>query len=97
VTRALHRAQRLIHNHPDAAVQAVLDSGVPDLVEARVEAVVDIYSPAVSRTPLVSPRGLVRTADLFTGRPVHPDFTQIDVRDYIDNRFAWLALVLGTH
>ena len=97
VTRALYRAQRLIHEDPEAAVQAVLGSGVPNLVEARVEALVDIYSPAVPDKPMVRPHGVVRAADLFTGRPVEPDFTQIDVHDYIDNRFAWLALLLGGH
>lgn len=95
VTRALYRAQQLIQRNPDAAVQAVLSSSVPNLVEARVETVVDIYRAAVLQTPLVSPHSLVRTADLFTGRPVHPDFTEIDPRDYIDNRFAWLAVLLG--
>lgn len=95
VTRALYRAQRLLHEDPEAAVQALLDSGVPNLVETRVEALVDIYRPAVPRRPMVPPNGLVRTADLFTGRPVHPDFTQIDVHDHIDNRFAWLAVLLG--
>lgn len=95
VTRAIYRAQELIHDEPAAAVQALLASSVPNLVQPRVEAVVDIYSPAVPNKPIVRPQGVVRAAELFEGRPVHPDFTQIDPRDFIDNRFALLALLLG--
>lgn len=95
VTRAIYRAQELIHDDPEAAVQALLASSVPNLVQPRVETVVDIYGPAVPDKPLVRPSGVVRAAELFEGRPVHPDFTQIDPRDFIDNRFAWLALLLG--
>lgn len=95
VTRAIYRAQKLIHDDPEAAVEALLASSVPNLVQPRVEVVVDIYSPAVPNTPIVWPQGVVRAAKLFEGRPVHPDFTQIDPRDFIDNRFALLALLLG--
>jgi NitT/TauT family transport system substrate-binding protein len=92
VTRAVYRAQRLVHSDPAEAVAAVLDSGVPDLMAPRIEALVDVYGPAIPRSPVVSPEGVVRTADLWEGRPVAPDFTQIDVRHYISNRFARKAV-----
>ena len=92
VTRAVYRAQKLIRSNPNAAVDAVLASGVPGLLEPRVEALIGIYGPAIPRTPLVLPSSVVRTAELWEGRPNHPDFTQIDVRDYITNRFAWEAI-----
>jgi NitT/TauT family transport system substrate-binding protein len=92
VTRALYRAQRLLHSYPGAAVDAVLGSGIPALVPARIETLVDLYAPAVPETPIVSPRGVVRTADLWEGRPIAPDFTQIDVRDFVTNRFARKAI-----
>lgn len=95
VTLAIYRAQKLIQNDPEAAVQALLASSVPNLVQPRVETVVDIYSPAVPNKPVVRPNGVVRASELFQGRPVHPDFTQVDPRDFIDNRFALLALLLG--
>jgi NitT/TauT family transport system substrate-binding protein len=88
VTRAVYRAQRLIHAHPGAAVQALLASGIPGLVPARIEALVDLYSPAVPPTPIVPPDGVVRAAELFPSRPSVPDFTQIDVHDYVTNKFA---------
>jgi ABC-type nitrate/sulfonate/bicarbonate transport system substrate-binding protein len=95
VTRALYRAQRLVHSYPPAAVDAVLSSGIPGLVPSRIEALVDVYGPAIPRTPLVFPDSVVRTAGLWQGRPVAPDFTQIDVHDHITNRFAWAAVRSG--
>lgn len=95
VTRAIYRAQQLIHSNPDVAVQAVLSSGLPDLVTPRVETIVDVYSHAVPETPVVPPDGVVRAADLFPSRPNVPDFTQIDVNDYIANKFAKKVVAFG--
>jgi ABC-type nitrate/sulfonate/bicarbonate transport system substrate-binding protein len=92
VTRAIHRAQKLVHSHPDEAVDAVLSAGIPGLLAPRIEALVEVYGPAIPPTPVVSPDAVVRTADLWEGRPVAPDFTQIDVDDYITNRFARRAV-----
>jgi NitT/TauT family transport system substrate-binding protein len=95
VTRALFRAQRLVRLDPDAAVDAVMASGVPGLIEPRVEAIVDVYRPAIAGTPLVSPTRVVRTSELWEGRPVAPDFTVIDVHDFITSRFAREAIWSG--
>lgn len=92
VTRAIYRAQQLIDSDQDEAVQAILDSGIPDLEEPRVERIVEIYAPAVPETPVVRPDGIVRANDLFPAIPSRPDFTQIDVKDYIAPWFArWVV------
>lgn len=77
---ALYRAQRLLHADPDEAVQAILNSGVPS---QRLTAIVNLYRHAVPLPPTMRPDQVIRTADLFVGRPNHPDFTQIDIRDYL--------------
>jgi NitT/TauT family transport system substrate-binding protein len=80
---AIYRAQRLLHTNPTAAVQAIQNSGVPNLVLPRLAAIVELYRHAVPFSLSVDPESVIRTADLFEGRPNHPDFTQIDVRDYL--------------
>jgi ABC-type nitrate/sulfonate/bicarbonate transport system substrate-binding protein len=92
VTRAIQRAQQLVHSDPSDAVRAVLRSGVPGLVTTRVEAVVDVYRPATPRTPVVLADGIIRAAPLFPSRPRVPDFTAIDVEDYIASQFARKAV-----
>ena len=56
LTRAIHRAQQLIHTDEAAAVDAILNSGVPDLDRTLVETIVKIYAPAIPATPRYPPR-----------------------------------------
>jgi NitT/TauT family transport system substrate-binding protein len=80
---ATYQAQRLLLTDPDAAVAAILNSGVPTAGLAKLEAVVELYSRAVPLSMSVEPEEVIRTAGLFVGRPNHPDLTQLDVRDYL--------------
>jgi ABC-type nitrate/sulfonate/bicarbonate transport system substrate-binding protein len=77
---AIYRAQRLLLTDPDAALQAVRNSG---LNPPRLETIVDLYSRAVPLTLSVDPDSVLKTAGLFVGRPNHPDFARIDVDDYL--------------
>jgi ABC-type nitrate/sulfonate/bicarbonate transport system substrate-binding protein len=86
--RAIAQAQRLIHSDPKAAVEAILASGVPGLDRALVEAITAVYGPAVPQTPAISPSGVRRAAELYPAHPSRPDFTRIDVMDFVAPEFA---------
>ena len=83
LTRAIHRAQQLIHNDEGAAVEAILASGIPDLERILVETIVNIYSPAIPESPVVSIVGLEKAVELFPAHLTPPDFTGIDFQDYV--------------
>ena len=83
LTRAIHRAQQLIHNDDGAAVEAILASGIPDLERILVETIVNIYSPAIPESPVVSIVGLEKAVELFPAHLTPPDFTGIDFQDYV--------------
>ena len=54
VTRAIHRAQRLIHSDLKATVDALIASGAAGAERALTEAIAAVYGPAVPQTPAVS-------------------------------------------
>jgi NitT/TauT family transport system substrate-binding protein len=82
LTRAIHRAQQLIHSDEAATVEALLNSGVPGLERSLVETIVSIYAPAIPDSPLVSLEGLERAVELFPAHRPPPDLTGIDFADY---------------
>ena len=82
LTRAIHRAQQLIHEDEDAVVEALLNSGVPGLERSLLETIVHIYAPAIPDSPLVSIAGLERAVELFPAHRPPPDLTGIDFADY---------------
>ena len=83
LTRAVRRAQQLIRTDQNAAVEALLESGVPGLDRTLVETIVELYAPAIPESPEVSIEGIERALDLFPAHRTPPDFTGIDIGDYI--------------
>jgi hypothetical protein len=88
MTRAIHRAQRLLHGDQAAAVAAIRSSGVRLQAPDALELIVRIYAPAMPATPEVSAAGALRELELFPGRRTLPDLGGISLEDYIDNSFA---------
>ncbi|MCH8223481.1 MAG: DUF4382 domain-containing protein [Chloroflexi bacterium] len=84
VIRAVQRAQDLAHTDLAATVQAVLDSGIPDLERELVETIVNIYAPALPTSPAVSSEGILRSLELFPAHLEPPDLSGIDVDSYVD-------------
>ena len=83
MTRAVRRAQELIHTDQNAAVEALLESGVPGLDRTLVETIVDIYAPAIPESPEVSIEGIERALDVFPAHRTPPDLTGIDIGGFI--------------
>jgi NitT/TauT family transport system substrate-binding protein len=88
VTRAIYRAQRLIHSDRKATVDAVLASGMTGIDRARLEAIAAIYSSAVPQTPAIAVAGVERDASLYPAHPRAPDFSRVKASDYIAAQFA---------
>ena len=92
LTRAVHRAQQLIHTDENAVVEALFESGVPGLDRTLVETIVKLYSPAIPESPVVSIKGVEKALDLFPAHRTAPDFTGVDLRDYVDIEISLGAL-----
>ena len=88
LTRAIHRAQQLIHEDEDAAVEALLNSGIPGLERSLVETIVHIYAPAIPDSPVVSIEGLAKSVELFPAHRQPPDLTGIASADYVAQGIA---------
>jgi ABC-type nitrate/sulfonate/bicarbonate transport system substrate-binding protein len=88
VTRAVYRAQKLIHSDQKATVNAILASGATQADRSLVEAIVAIYSPAVPQTPKISLTGMERDTTLYPAHPRVPDFTRVKAADYVAPQFA---------
>jgi NitT/TauT family transport system substrate-binding protein len=88
VTRAIYRAQRLIHSDQNATVNAVIASGATTADRSLIEAITSIYSAAVPQTPKISMNGMERDAVLYPAHPRAPDFTKIKAADYVASDFA---------
>ena len=91
-TRAIYRAQRLIHADREATLAAILASGVRLQAPAALEQIAEIYSRAVPGSPAVSAEGAERELALFPGRRALPDLSGIPLEDFVDNRFAIQAI-----
>ncbi len=50
--------------------------------------IVEIYQPAIPRSPEVSVAGAARELELFPARRRPLDMSGLDLADYVDNRFA---------
>ncbi|HEV2548134.1 MAG TPA: ABC transporter substrate-binding protein [Stellaceae bacterium] len=87
-TRAIYRAERLIHSDRKATVDAVLASGVKEFERTLVETIAAIYSPAVPVTPAISLAGIERDAELFPAFPRKPDFSVVKAADFVAPGFA---------
>jgi NitT/TauT family transport system substrate-binding protein len=87
MTRAIARAEELIHKDTAAATLAVL-SVFPTLDRTKVERIVRIYAPAVPDTPRVSVLGIPQALAFYPSNKSPPDLTGIDLEAYVDDRFA---------
>lgn len=88
VTRAIAKAQTLIHNDATAAAQAMVKAGVPVPSPKHLTTILDLYRHAVPATPRVSVAAIERDAVLYPARPTTPDFTQIHAADFVAPAFA---------
>jgi ABC-type nitrate/sulfonate/bicarbonate transport system substrate-binding protein len=92
LTRAIYRAQLLIHADKNASVEAIRRSGVRLQAPEDLATLVDIYEPAIPATPEVSADGALRELALFPRRRQRPDLSNVDMTTYVDNRFAESAI-----
>ena len=88
MTRAIYRAQRLIHADRQATLDAIRASGVRLRAPDALEVIVELYEPAVPLTPAVSTEGALAELKFFPGRRVPPDLSGVDMTPYVDNTFA---------
>jgi ABC-type nitrate/sulfonate/bicarbonate transport system substrate-binding protein len=88
MTRAIYRAQRLIHADRHATLDAIRASGVRLRAADALELIVELYEPAVPLTPAVSIEGALAELAFFPGRRVPPDLSGVDMTPYVDNGFA---------
>jgi ABC-type nitrate/sulfonate/bicarbonate transport system substrate-binding protein len=95
LTRAILRAQRLVHADQKAAVDAVLQAGIPGLDRRLVETIVSIYEPAIPQTPEVSIEGIEIANKLFPESHPPPDLSKVNLADYIAPQFAQQAVAGG--
>jgi hypothetical protein len=92
MSRAVYRAQRLIHTDLKTATEALFRSAIPGLKPALVETILTIYQPAVPETPEVTVQGLEQAYRLFPASRTPPDLSKIDLRDYIAPEIARKAI-----
>ena len=88
VTRAIARAERLLHDDPKAAAAALTSAGITEPTPQHLETIVNLYRAAVPLTPRVSAAAVERNASLYPARPTMPDFTKVKAADFVDTSFA---------
>jgi NitT/TauT family transport system substrate-binding protein len=88
VTRAIARAEDLLHKDADAAAQALLKAGIPAPSPKHLATIVGLYRAAVPATPQVSAAAVESDATLYPARPTMPDFTQVHAADFLAPAFA---------
>jgi ABC-type nitrate/sulfonate/bicarbonate transport system substrate-binding protein len=92
LTRAIYRAQQLLHADLGAATEALMRSGVPGLERRLVDTLLPIYQPAVPGTPEVTVGGVAQAYRLFPESRTPPDISGIDLADYLAPEFAQRAV-----
>jgi NitT/TauT family transport system substrate-binding protein len=92
VTRAIARAEDLLHKDAAAAVQALLKAGIPAPSPKHLATIVGLYRAAVPATPQVSAASVERNGTLYPARPTMPDFTRVSAADFMAPLFAEKAM-----
>jgi len=87
-TRAIARAEQLIHRDRGAVVRALTKAGIPAPTPRHLSTIVGLYGPAVPQTPLVSAAAVEHDAALYPARPAMPDFSQVHAADFLAPQFA---------
>jgi NitT/TauT family transport system substrate-binding protein len=88
VTRAIARAQQMIHRDSAATIAALRKAGIEAPSARHLETIVNLYRPAVPLTPRVSAALVERNSRLYPARPTMPDFTTVKAADFVDGSFA---------
>lgn len=94
-TRAIHRAQRLIHSDLRATVDALIALGAASSERTLTEAIAAVYGPAVPQTPEVSADGIERAAMLYPAHPRAPDFSRVRASDFVAAEFVKRAITVA--
>ena len=92
LTRALHRAQQLVHADQQATARAILDSGIQGLEPQRLRTIIAMYEPAIPQSPEVSVEGVLKALELFPAHQTPPDLSGIDLSTYVDPQIAQRAV-----
>jgi NitT/TauT family transport system substrate-binding protein len=88
MTRAVYRAQRLIHVDRLATLAAIRASSVRLRAPDALALIVELYEPAVPQTPAVSVEGALAELAFFPARRAPLDLSGIDMSIHVDNSFA---------
>ncbi|MCW8845340.1 MAG: ABC transporter substrate-binding protein [Gammaproteobacteria bacterium] len=96
LTRAIYKAQQLIHTDQGAAREAILASGIEMEFPAGLETIVALYAPAVPDTPAVSIAGAQRELELFPAKHKAPELSDARLAPHVDNQFVE-AVLAGEH
>ena len=97
LTKAVYRAQQLIHTDLQATGDAIRSSQVQLQEPEGLDIIIAIYEPAVPQSPEVSVEGALRElGSFFPAHRTPPDFSGIDVTNHVDNQFAEAAVAGGS-
>ena len=88
MTRAIARAQQMIHHDTAATVAALRQAGIESPSTGHLETIVNLYRPAIPQTPRVSATLVERNSRLYPARPTMPDFTKVKAADFVNTSFA---------
>jgi len=87
MTRAIYRAQKLVHADR-AAAAAAIERQFPAMAPRHVEAILALYAPAVPESPVVSADGFAPALALFPANRPAPDLSGVDLASYVAPAFA---------
>jgi ABC-type nitrate/sulfonate/bicarbonate transport system substrate-binding protein len=88
VTRAIARAQQIIHLDTAATIAALRKAGIESPSTKHLETIVNLYRPAIPQTPRVSAALVEKNSTLYPARPTMPDFRKVKAEDFVDPSFA---------
>jgi len=91
LTRAILRAQTLIHRDREAAVDALVHE-FPGMNRRQVATIVGIYEPAIPRVPRVTAEGFRAALQLFPASRKAPDLSGIDLGEFVAPEFTDAAI-----
>lgn len=88
VTRAIARAQQMIHHDSAATIAALRNAGIESPSAKHLETILNLYRPAIPQTPRVSAALVEKNSSLYPARPTMPDFTKVKAADFVNTSFA---------
>jgi NitT/TauT family transport system substrate-binding protein len=91
VTAAIADAEYLIHSDARHTLEALMASGANRLSPELAAATIAVYAPAVPATPKISIAGIIRDRELYPAHPTAPDFSVVNVNDFVAPQFADFA------